>query len=243
MSALYGYPNYYLETAHDDPVCELGSKFTVKETDTWGGKLGQWEVIYLRAQTTVDIGMGCSPYSLAVANLTSGTTTSATLAAAFPATVGILVGGIMHVDDANAAPAAPEGENSIITTQPSTGLITFDPALTVALAVNDDISIHCPFLVAPSVIATAPACIGMPLARATVGQYFFALQRGIYPNGLVVTAGAGIVAGSGLMPGDAASWIQFLTATWQTGCRPKAWAIGAKKSTDIGINFPIFVDC
>ena len=76
---------------------------------------------------------------VAVSNLTSGTTISATKAAAW--TADKHVGEMLYVtDNDDSAGAAPEGEVSIISSN-SAGVANVDPnyAFTVALAANDDL--------------------------------------------------------------------------------------------------------
>lgn len=154
---------------------------------------------------------------VSVNNITSGTTTSATLAAGF--TVGSYTGGkhvgmmLYVVDNDDSAGAAPENEVSIIVSNTtSVGNVDPDLAYTAALAANDDLRIKSPGWHAEDSVAAdlAVDVIGViiPSAGITDGNYGFAQIYGncvIAANltGETIAANEGLIAAAKSVAADA----------------------------------------
>ena len=243
MSALYGYPDYYLTTAHDTPVCELGSRFTAKEKTNYAGKCGQWDVVYVRATTSITRGTAVASYGVvSVADSGTSTVNAWVDAAGFPVTADLLVGGRIDVD-VGATPI--EADTRWIKSNTS-GLIVPDVAFSDIPTNGDTATVSAPYLCMPGTIARNGSLLGVPLATATIGQYLFVLQRGFYPIAIVTTAVA-IVGGCGMASNDSAAWIQYTVianAQIHQVSGPKAYSMGTKTvTTSSGTTFPIFVTC
>lgn len=237
-----GYPDYVLMTAHAAALETVGQITDhVVEYANFSGNCGVWELQYVRAMGSVTQGQIVCNYQLAITDVDSGSTTTATEAAGFPATADLLVGGLMHVDvDAAGAGGVPEGEYSWITDS-NTNTITFSPALTTAIAANDDISVNVPFGAVQGTVTGYQSVLGLALATATVGQYFFVLRKGFYPTATVVSGattswsvGVGLIPGAAgiLTPHDAAFF------PWQSPC---AFAIQRKLAGDLSTTHPVMM--
>jgi hypothetical protein len=239
MSQILGFPEPQLMTAHATAIADIGQRFWIKELTNFGGRLGWWEVIYYRATGTVNEGELVAEYQLSIANIDGGTTTTATEAAGFPATANLLVGGVIHCDDdAGGAGAAPEGESSIIIAS-TTNMVTFTPAMTAALAANDEISIHHPYLGVQAGAASGAAIIGLCLATLTVGQYGFALRKGMYPNAEFVTTDA-VAIGSGVAAAANGQFIEWDVAV-HTLSGQVGHVLGARLAGEAPTNFPVMM--
>lgn len=235
----FGFPEPQLMTAHTVPVATIGSRYSVIEDTNFGSRLGWWEVIYYRATGTINEGEIVAEYQLTITDVDGGSTTTCTEAAGFPATANLLIGGIFHVDDdAGGAGAAPEGESCIIT-ESAAGSITFTPALTAALAANDDVSIHHPYLGVQGAATSGNAVIGLCLATVAVGEYGFALRRGLYPNAEFVTADA-IAIGAGVQCAANGQFIEYDVAT-HTLNSPIGHVMGARLVGEAPTNFPVMM--
>jgi hypothetical protein len=237
MSDNFGFPEYALMTAHTTPVAELGDRFFVKEHTNFSSRLGYWEVIYYRAYSAVNEGELVACHQQAISNITSGTTTTALHGAVAGNVAGYLENGVVHVDD-TVTTTAPEGESSIITANTTTTL-TFSPALTVALALNDDLSVHCPFMGQAGAATSGMALIGLCLATLAAGEYGFALRRGMYPNAEFVTADK-VDIGSGVAAAANGQFIEYDVAT-HTLSGPIGYVCGARLVGETPTNFPVIM--
>lgn len=109
---------------------------------------------------------------------------------------------IIVIDDAGAAGAAPEGEQSFVTGVEALR-VDFSPALTAALAANDTVN----FIKRWSIIAAAAAhgkrVAGVPMVNIAAGYGGWVQVRGIYPSANVVAAGTAVAEGDRLAAGAA----------------------------------------
>jgi hypothetical protein len=147
---------------------------------------------------------------LSITNLDSGTTTSATKSGAF--TANKHVGMMCYVlDNADSAGAAPEGEASIIVgNDADTVYLDPDYPLTVALAVNDDLSILSPGWHVQDAAASdlAQNVAGLVVNGIADTYYGFVQCYGMFPQAKLkastgFTANDGIIAAAKLVDVDA----------------------------------------
>lgn len=167
---------------------------------------------------------------VSVTDITSGTTTSATLVAGFTlGTVYVLAGkhqGGKHVgmmlycvDNNDSAGAAPENEVSIIENN-TADVANVDPdyAFSAALAVNDDLRILSPGWHAEDAVAAdlAQNTLGIVVGPNgfSDGNYGWVQQHGLCPianskNSVTFVAGGAVIAGAAVIDIDAAGGLEL----------------------------------
>lgn len=194
-------------------------------TDDYGTRI----FTYCRNQTGSAVGRGelqKKVADVAVTNITSGTTTSATKVGGW--TADIHVGRIFHIDDNDdSAGAAPEGESAPITAN-TADVVTVDSdyAFSVALAANDDTRSFTPgwHLTDAADGDLAKECVGAAVASAGVSstQYGWWQNYGYNPlvlhkNNTAVTTNNPVVADAAAVGPHASDavelWVGYQSGT------------------------------
>ena len=203
MSSL-AFPNYYVLTAHDDPVAHLGQKFTnIDAMDILGSTavasggvsdapsqvsdqyMGYWDIMYVQAYAAVTAGQAVqSHYQKATAS-GAGTTTTFVDAGAF--TADEWNGALFHITkDAGAGTAT---EHWAWVTDNDANTITFTPADSGSSGGGDVAILLHQYKCEPTG-ATSANPLGLALSTATAGQYLFVLRSGLYLNAAFATTTA-----------------------------------------------------
>lgn len=146
----------------------------------------------------------------------AGSTTTVERSSGSFITDGVSVDDIINVqDDAGAAGAAPEGEYSFVTKVEATKL-TFSPALTVAIAVDDTVNVLKKFSIKASADAAGRAeFAGVLMATLADGKFGWVQTKGIHPTTSIVAAGTALAEGAILKPG--ASLLLVISDTADVG--------------------------
>lgn len=153
----------------------------------------------------------------AITNLDSGGTSYATKASAFTANKEF--GGLVQVgDDAGAAGAVPEGEYAKIYKNDA-NTIYFQPDLSAALVVNDDLNIIYHSHVVAGAAGATPADSPMVAIVAIPDGYMGwaceqadAVEANAVAAGTAITVGKGLIAGTSLLTNGSSSALSLILA-------------------------------